>query len=217
MADEPRYRSMREMIVETGLEMIEQELTKGTGGNASARTDDGNVVISPSGVPYDEIPPSEVPVVSLDGERIAGDLPPSSETPMHTTVYAGREDIGGIVHTHSPYASTFASLREPIPASSYLIAYAGHEVPVAGYAPPGSEELANGALDALGEATNACLLANHGVLAIGEGVRDAFENALIVEHCARIHYQASAIGDPVVLTDEEVDELIAGFAEYRSQ
>jgi L-fuculose-phosphate aldolase len=168
MVNEPRCRSERETVTDTGVDMVAQELTKGTGGNVSARTDDGNVVISPSGVPYDDIDPEEVPAVTVNGEQVAGDLSPSSETPMHTTVYAGRADIGGIVHTHSPYASTFASLREPIPASSYLIAYAGHEVPVAGYAPPGSEELANDALDALGETTNACLLANHGVLAIGD-------------------------------------------------
>jgi L-fuculose-phosphate aldolase len=217
MVNEPRYRSERETVTDTGVDMVAQELTKGTGGNVSARTDDGNVVISPSGVPYDDIDPEEVPAVTVNGEQVAGDLSPSSETPMHTTVYAGRADIGGIVHTHSPYASTFASLREPIPASSYLIAYAGHEVPVAGYAPPGSEELANDALDALGETTNACLLANHGVLAIGDSVKKAFENALIVEHCARIHYQASAIGDPVVLSDREVDDLITGFDDYRNQ
>jgi L-fuculose-phosphate aldolase len=217
MVDEPRYRSERETVTDTGVDMVAQELTKGTGGNVSARTDDGNVVISPSGVPYDDIDLEEVPAVTVNGEQVAGDLSPSSETPMHTTVYAGRADIGGIVHTHSPYASTFASLREPIPASSYLIAYAGHEVPVAGYAPPGSEELANDALDALGETTNACLLANHGVLAIGDSVKKAFENALIVEHCARIQYQASAIGDPVVLSDREVDDLITGFDDYRNQ
>ena len=168
MVNEPRYRSEHETVTDTGVDMVTQELTKGTGGNVSARTDDGNVVISPSGVPYDDIDLEERPTVTVNGEQVAGDLSPSSETPMHTTVYAGRADIGGIVHTHSPYTSTFASLREPIPASSYLIAYAGHEVPVAGYAPPGSEELANDALDALGETTNACLLANHGVLAIGD-------------------------------------------------
>ena len=168
MVNEPRYRSERETVTDTGVDMVAQELTKGTGGNVSARTDDGNVVISPSGVPYDDIDLEERPAVTVNGEQVAGDLSPSSETPIHTTVYAGRADIGGIVHTHSPYTSTFASLREPIPASSYLIAYAGHEVPVAGYAPPGSEELANDALDALGETTNACLLANHGVLAIGD-------------------------------------------------
>jgi L-fuculose-phosphate aldolase len=216
MVDEVDFRFERETIVETGQAMVDQELTTGTGGNISTRTDEGTVVISPSGVPYEDISPSEVPLTTLDGQQVDGDLPPSSETPMHTNVYAGREDIGGIVHTHSPYASTFASLRESIPASSYLIAYAGHEVPVADYAPPGTEELAGYALDALGEETNVCLLANHGVLAIGDTVSDAFENALIVEHCARIHYQASAIGEPVVLTEGEVDELIAGFEDYRS-
>jgi L-fuculose-phosphate aldolase len=216
MVNEPRYRSERETVTDTGVDMVAQELTKGTGGNVSARTDDGNVVISPSGVPYDDIDPEEVPAVTVNGEQVAGDLSPSSETPMHTTVYAGRADIGGVVHTHSPYASTFASLREPIPASSYLIAYAGHEVPVAGYAPPGSEELANDALDALGETTNACLLANHGVLAIGDSEKRRSKTPSS-EHCARIHYQASAIGDPVVLSDREVDDLITGFDDYRNQ
>jgi L-fuculose-phosphate aldolase len=216
MSDDSDIRSERSEIADIGRAMLDEGLTTGTGGNVSARVGD-RIGISPSGVPYADIGPEDVPVVDLAGDVVDGDLSPSSETPMHTNVYRGREDIGGIVHTHSPYASTFASLDEPIPPSSYLIAYAGHEVPVAGYAPPGTEELAEYALDALGSDTNACLLRNHGVLAVGATVEDAHETALIVEHCARIQYQASAIGDPVLLTDAQVDELITEFETYRHQ
>jgi L-fuculose-phosphate aldolase len=208
MSDELEYAAEREAVAELGREMLAKELTRGTGGNVSARIGDGDrVAMSPSGVDYEAVTPETVPVVDLDGDRIVGDLDPSNETPMHTRIYRRRDDVGGVVHTHSPYASTFASLGEPIPASHYLIAYAGREIPVAGYEPPGTEALGRLAADALGDDHDACLLQNHGVMAVGATLEDALETAEMVEFCARIHYQASAIGDPVVLADEEVDDL----------
>jgi L-fuculose-phosphate aldolase len=204
---------LRAAVSEYGREMLDQGLTTGTGGNISAQ--DGDLVaISPSGMPYDGIDPEDVPLVELDGGHVAGDRQPSSEFRMHTGILAEREDAGAVVHTHSPYASTFASLGEPVPASHYLVAFAGREVPVAGYATYGTQELADLALDALGEDHDACLLQNHGVVALGADVGAAFEVALMVEYCARIHYQACNVGDPVVLPDEEVDRLVGVFEEY---
>jgi L-fuculose-phosphate aldolase len=203
MTTDQRVRRARKRVSDIGREMVAQGLTLGTGGNVSVAVDDG-IAISPSGMAYDEVLPADVPVVSLDATVREGDRQPSSETAMHTTVHRERPDVGGVVHTHSPYASTFASLGEPIPASHYLIAFVGDRVPVTGYATYGTEALAELALDALGDRYTACLLRNHGVLAV----------ALMVEYCARIHYQALAIGDPIVLSEQEVERLESKFAEY---
>jgi L-fuculose-phosphate aldolase len=203
----------RESVATLGVEMLEQGLTKGTGGNVSARDGD-RVAINPSGVPYEDVTPETVPVVDLDGEQVAGELAASSETPMHTMIYRERDDVGGVVHTHSPYATTFASLDEPIPASHYLIAFAGDEVPVAGYEHPGTADLGRLAVETLGDEYDACLLKNHGTIAVGESPEAAFETSLMVEYCARIHYQARSIGEPTLLPDEEIDTLTRRFQNY---
>jgi L-fuculose-phosphate aldolase len=196
--------------------MINQGLTKGTGGNISERGNDDFVAISPTRIPYDEIDADDVPVVNLEGEQVAGEKPPSSETPMHTKIYRARDDVGGIAHTHSLYASTFATLGEPIPPSHYLLAYIGEKVPVAGFDQPGTEELGELAVEALGDKYDACLLQHHGVITVGNTAEDALENALMVEFCAQVHYQAKCIGDPLILEGDNLNKLIDGFDEYRS-
>ena len=214
--DSDELHAIRQAVGETGVAMLEQGLTKATGGNVSGRVGDDYVAVSPSGIPYEEIDPADVPLVDLDAELVDGELKPSAETPMHTAVYRERNDVGGIIHTHSPYASTFASLSEPIEASHYLIAYAGDEVPVAPYETYGTEELGAVAAETLGDEYNACLLENHGVLTVGETIEGAFETALMVEYCARIHFQARAIGEPTILPDDEVDRLVDRFDSYRT-
>lgn len=215
MNDQSALESERESVSDLGQQMLEQGLTKGTGGNVSERGDDARIAISPSRVPYEDITPDSVSVITLDGDQVFGDLPPSSEAPMHRIIYRNRDDVGGVVHTHSPYASTFAALGKPIPASHYLLAYAGKEVPVAGYEEPGTEALGRLAIDALGQDYQACLLQHHGVIALGADADQALETALMVEFCARVHYQASNIGEPIVLSDDDLDNLITNFEEYR--
>ena len=216
MTSERPLRSEREDVSRIGRALLEKDLTRASGGNVSARRG-GRIAVSPSGIPYEDVTPEDVPVTDLDGALLDGDHEPSSETPMHTRIYAAREEVGGIVHSHSPYASTFASLAEPIPASHYLIAFAGKEVPVAGYEPPGSEALAELAVDALGQEHDACLLQNHGVMAVGEDADAALETAEMVEFVAQVHYQASAIGEPVVMDDDDLDYLVDMFGSYREQ
>ncbi|MFB6106945.1 MAG: class II aldolase/adducin family protein [Halobacteriaceae archaeon] len=203
----------RAAVRDLGAELLERDLATGTMGNLSARRGD-RFAVSPSGTPYEAVTAEGVPVVAMDGARVAGEAAPSSETPMHRLVYEGRDDVGGIVHTHSPYASTFASLRREIPASHYLVGFVGHEIPVAGYERPGSKELGALAAETMGEDHQAVLLANHGVLAVGESLDAAFEVAETVEYCARIHHQALAVGDPAVLPEDVVDGLIEKFDSY---
>src|SRR6056297_2062720 len=188
-------------------------LTPGRTGNLSVRRDD-RFAVTPTGVAYDRIDAADVPVVSVEGEQVAGDTAPSSETPMHSAVY--REfDAGAIVHTHSPWASTLAILQEPIPPVHYMLALAGTTVPVADYATYGTHDLAASAVAAMTDAdATACLLANHGLLATGADVADALETAVNVEYTARIYCQAKAIGSPVELSAEEMADVAEKFEGY---
>lgn len=188
-------------------------LTPGRTGNLSVRRDD-RFAITPTGVAYDRIDARSVPVISLEGDQVAGETAPSSETPMHTAVYREREP-GAIVHTHSPWASTLAILQEPIPPVHYMLALAGTKVPVAEYATYGTAELAENAVSAMAEAdANACLLANHGLLVTGEDVDAALETAVNVEYTARIYCQAKAFGEPIELSNEEMAAVAEKFEGY---
>lgn len=211
--DIPHYETRRD-IAEYGRSLLEDDLTTGTGGNISARLDEAHIAISPSGIPYEDVAPEDVLVVHTDGTVVEGEHDPSTELPMHLAVYRERDDVGGVVHTHSPYATTFASLAEPIPASHYLLAFTGTEVPVAEYRTHATEALGEAAVDALDDEFNATLLRNHGVLTADRSLDDAYDVALMVEYCARIHYQARAIGEPEVLPDEEIDRLTDKLESY---
>lgn len=203
----------RSLIAQKGVELLEEDLTQRTSGNLSVRVSDDRVAISPSGVPYHDITPEDVPLVSLDGEQIGEGKPPSSETPMHTAVYRNRDDVGAIVHTHSPFATTFAALGRSIEPSHYLIAFAGKRVETAEYGRNGTEELAERAVESMDD-RNAVLLRNHGVLAVGPTLEDAHNVASRVEYCACIHYQASLLGEPDLVDSDELDDLIDYFQSY---
>lgn len=216
MSNELEHAEEREAIAEYGRELLAQDLTKGTGGNVSLRTGDA-VAINPSGIAYDKIGAEDVPVVDVDGEQLAGDFEPSSETPMHTQIYRNRDDVGGIVHAHAPYATAFALTGDAIPPSNYLVAYLGEEIPVAGWAQPGSEELGQKVVETLGENNSSCLLQNHGLVAVGTDLEDAFNNAVITELCAQTHYMAEGLGDPIVLSEDDMEEMMSQFDKYREQ
>lgn len=213
MVDSETLRRKRESISELGEEMLNQGLTSGTGGNISASDTDGNMAISPTGMSYREISPEDVPVLNESNEILEGDREPSSEYRMHRMLHQ-REDVGGVVHTHSPYASAFASAAEPIPPSHYLIAFIGKKVPVAGYATYGTEELGELAAGTIGNNYNACLLQNHGVIAVGANPDAAFEVALMVEYCARNHYITAHVGEPQLIPDDELEHLFDRFEHY---
>ena len=216
MSNDLEHAEEREAIVEYGLELLAQGLSKGTGGNVSLRSGD-SVAINPSGIAYDKIEAEDVPVVDVDGDQLVGDFEPSSETPMHTQIYRNRDDVGGIVHAHAPYATAFAMTGDAIPPSNYLVAYLGDEIPVAGWAQPGSEELGQKVVDTLGETNSSCLLQNHGLVAVGTDLEDAFNNAVITELCAQTHYMAEGLGDPIVLSEDDMDEMMSQFEKYREQ
>jgi L-fuculose-phosphate aldolase len=204
MNEQQLHHEERKSIREYGVRLLEEDLTTETGGNLSIRIDDDRVAISPSEIPSESIAVWDVPVVTLDGSIVTGDCDPSDELPMHLEIYRRRTDVNAIVHTHSPYATAFATLNEPIPASHYLVACTGPEIPVAPYELYGTPELGAKAADTLGEEFNATLLKNHGVLAVDSSMSSAFEIAQMVEYCARIHHYATDIGDPSILSEDQI-------------
>ena len=199
---------LRASIVETVARMRNEGLVVGTAGNVSARMPGAERFwITPSGVDYTTLSTADLVCVDLAGRTVAGALKPSSDTGNHCAIYRLREDVAGIVHTHSTYATVFAVLDREIPALLVEAAgYLGGAVPVIEYVPPGSPDLGERAARGLGP-HRAALLPNHGVIAVGESVESAFTAALLVEQSARVAYLASLLGEPTRLPPGEVERM----------
>ncbi|ELZ32204.1 class II aldolase/adducin family protein [Halorubrum distributum] len=213
-ANRDLLREAREAVVEYAPALA--ALTPGRTGNLSVRDGD-RVAVTPTGVPYDSFDAADVPVVSLEGERLAGRMAPSSEVPMHTGIYQ-HDRPGAIVHTHSPWATTMATLGRKLPPIHYMIAAVGREVPLADYAPYGTEELAANVVAAMAEAdSDAAILANHGLVVTGPDVETAVENTRHVEDICRLYLRASAVGEPRVLTDDQMATVEERFESYGQQ
>lgn len=187
-------------------------LTPGRTGNLSVSRGD-RIAITPSGVPYSDISPEAVPVVS-NGEQVYGDSPPSSELPLHQAIYE-QFDTGAVAHVHSPWATTLAVLEEPLPPVHYMIALAGERVPVAEYATYGTKALGENAVAAMeSAASSACLLAHHGLVTTASTADAAIETAVAVESVAQVYCQARAVGTPEPLPDDEIERVAEKFTEY---
>ena len=202
----------REQVVAYCKKLITQGLTKGTGGNISiCNREKGLFAISPSGIDYFETEPEDVVVMDLQGRVVDGKRKPSSEHELHRIFYENREDINAVVHTHSVYCTVRAVLREELPASSYLVAFAGGpNVRCGDYASFGTRELAEITYKAM-EGRNAALMANHGLLAGAEDILNAFNIAEQIEGCAEVYVKARMIGKPVILDEEEMETMVDRF------
>jgi L-fuculose-phosphate aldolase len=187
-------------------------LNPGRSGNVSERFG-GGFLVTPSGLPYERMAAGDIVFVDADGAA-QGARKPSSEWPLHRGIYRTRPEAGGVAHTHSPFATTLACLRRPIPPFHYEVAFAGgRDIRCAGYATFGTAELSELALAAL-EGRRACLLANHGAVAFGDTVESALELAEKVEALARLYWQALQIGEPVLLDEVEMDRVVGKFTTY---
>lgn len=203
---------LRRALIESALAMNRLGLAPGKSGNASVRVD-GGFLITPSGLDYEEIREDDIVFVALDG-RAEGRRKPSSEWRMHRDLYARREDAGAVVHTHSPFATSLACLRRAIPAFHYMVAVAGGaDIRCADYATFGTQELSDNALGAL-DGRRACLIANHGALALGRDLKDALALALEVETLARQYVQALQVGPPALLSEGEMTRVLERFKDY---
>lgn len=204
----------RTAVVEYGRRLIQSHLTTGSGGNISIFNREQNLVaIKPSGVDYFLMKPEDVVVVTPNGEIVEGGLNPSSEIRMHLALLNHRADINAVVHTHQVYATTIACMNWELPAVHYLVGFSGNKVPLAKYATFGTQELADNIIAAIGN-YNACLMANHGIITVGKDVESAFAVAEELELVSRIYYQAKCIGEPVILSDDEMKIIQERFKTY---
>ncbi len=210
-------RQLREAIIAKCRWMNASGLNQGTSGNISARYQD-RMLITPSAIAYDAMMPDMIASMPLEGGGDwDGPLKPSTEWRFHFDIMRARSDVGGIVHTHSTYATVLAIARKSIPACHYMIAaFGGTDIRCAGYARYGTQELSDLALAALDQ-RNGCLLANHGMIAVGANLDKAMWLAVELETIARQYYLSLALGSPVILSDADIAETAKGFAGYGLQ
>lgn len=206
--------SLREAIVESCRGLT--RLTEGTSGNVSVRRDERSFFISPTGMAYEALAPDDIPLVHLDGSWY-GRRRPSSEWRFHRDIFRARSDSAAIVHTHSLHATALACTGRGIPAFHYMVAVAGGaDIRCAPYHTFGSQELSDAAVAAI-DGRKACLLANHGVIAIGADLRAALVLAGQVEDLAAQYCAALALGDVRILEDTQMRRVIEKFRTYGQQ
>ncbi|MFG3581246.1 L-ribulose-5-phosphate 4-epimerase [Micromonospora chersina] len=212
MSAEPgqQIRRLRESVARLHAELTRYRLVAWTAGNVSARVPGQNLmVIKPSGVDYDDLAPENMVVCDLDGVVVEGDLSPSSDTAAHAYVYRALPEVGGVVHTHSAYATAWAARGEPIPC--HLTAQAdefGGEIPVGPFALIGGDDIGKGIVETLaGHRSPAVLMRNHGVFTIARDARAAVKAAVMCEDIARTAHLARALGQPLPMAAVDVDAL----------
>jgi L-fuculose-phosphate aldolase len=209
---------LRQELITVAREMNRSGLNRGTSGNLSIRSGEG-MLITPSGLPYEQLEATDIVYVEDRGEaqpRIDGDGKPSSEWRIHRDVYRARPDALAILHAHPVHSTALACLRKPLPAFHYMVAVAGgRDIRCAEYATFGSQALSDHVLEAL-NGRRACLMANHGVLAIANDLAGALTLAQEVEQLARSYLQCLAAGAPAILDDAEMDRVLDKFKSYGS-
>ncbi len=216
--DDHEY-GLRQAIIDQCREMNRSGLNQGTSGNISVRLG-SRMLLTPSATPYDELSPEMIVSMPLDGDGVDwhGPLKPSTEWRFHRDILRERLDANAVVHAHPTFATALAIARKPIPACHYMVAvFGGNDVRCSGYARYGTPELSKEALTALIDRT-ACLLANHGTIAIGDSLAKAMWRAVELETLARQYTHALQLpGGPVILDDEEIAGVLRGFASYGVQ
>jgi L-ribulose-5-phosphate 4-epimerase len=200
-----RYADARHDVWHHAKKMWEQGLVVASAGNVSRRIDDTLIAITPTSIPYDTMRADEIVVVSLEsGEAVDSSRGPSYELPMHLALYRGRDDIGGIVHTHAPYVTTLSVLRRKLPpVIDEMMLYFGGTIEVADYAFTGTPEVGKNVLRALGDRTGV-ILSNHGNVCVGRDLPNALHVAVTMESAARVYIQALALGFPKPIPESAV-------------
>lgn len=204
----------RELVLKYCRKMLDQKLTTGTGGNISIYNRSANLIaISPGSMDYYEIAPEDMMIVDPAGNVVEGYNKPSSEMSFHLALLNSRPDINAVMHTHSIYATAMACLRMEIPPLHYLVGLIGDKVPVAEYATFATTDLADNIVRDIKD-YNACLLANHGAVAVGADIEKCFLIAEHVELAAQLFIAAKNVGNPVLLPADEMDKLQKKFRQY---
>jgi L-fuculose-phosphate aldolase len=211
----PRHLALREAMIATARRMNASGLNQGTSGNLSQRVEDG-FLLTPTGMDYDSLEPEDLVLMRFDGSH-EGRRAPSSEWRFHRDILAARPEVGAVLHAHSMFCTTLACLRRGLPSFHYMVAVAGGvDIRCAPYATFGTEELSRHAVAAL-EGRKACLLANHGMLALGGDLATAFKLAVEVETLAAMYWRALQVGEPVLLDAAEMAVVLEKFKTYGQQ
>jgi len=205
-------KALREQLLQTTRKLIELGLNRGTSGNVSVRDSNG-FLVTPSGITAETMTLRDLVWMDFDGHA-EGDRAPSSEWRFHRDILQRRPEVAAVVHAHSMFATTLACMRREIPPFHYMIALAGGDsIRCAPYALFGTQVLSDAALEAL-EGRKACLLANHGMIAVGRDLDDALAVAVEVETLSEQYWRALQAGGPVLLTEQEMTEAIEQFKGY---
>jgi len=192
---------LKKQVCETSKTAYRNQLMAATSGNLSVLYREKNyIVITPSGYDYELMQPEDIVVIDLDGNTIEGNRAPSSEWRMHAEMYKDLPHVGAVVHTHSPYATAFAVLRQEIPVVLVEMAFLKGSVEVSKIAAQGSTEVGTHAVPILRN-KNACLMANHGAVAVGDTLASAYTNAVYTEDAAKIYHLALTVGKPFTMED----------------
>lgn len=203
---------LRQQIIATLLAMNAQGVNQGTSGNISIRVPSG-ILITPSGLPYEEMRPQDIVAMDLAG-NVTGQRKPSSEWRFHRDILAAKPEVGAVVHLHPRFCTTLSILRREIPAVHYMIAAAGGPtIPCTPYFTYGTQALSEAIVAALRD-RDACLLANHGMVSIGSDLRRAAWLAVEVETLAAQYWHALQVGEPHVLPDDEIARVKELFRTY---
>jgi len=201
---------LRETVASLHAELTKYNLVVWTAGNVSARVPGADLlVIKPSGVPYEDLTAESMIVCDLDGKVVDGDYSPSSDTAAHAYVYRMMPDVGGVVHTHSTYATAWAARGEPIPCVLTGMADEfGAEIPIGPFALIGGDDIGKGIVSTLtGHRSKAVLMRSHGVFTIGRTARDAVKAAVMCEDVARTIHIARTLGSPLPISQPDIDSL----------
>ncbi len=205
-------QELKREILETARAMNARGINHGASGNVSARVDQG-FLVTPSGRDYDDCTPGDVVTMTMEG-AIHGSGKPSSEWRIHRDLLAARPEANAVLHAHPPFATALACLGQAIPAFHYMVAIAGgRNIRCAPYATFGTDDLSRSAVDALQD-RKACLLANHGMVAIAPSLSQVLDLAVEVEILAQQYWRALQIGEPNILDDAEMDVVLAKFKDY---
>jgi L-ribulose-5-phosphate 4-epimerase len=201
---------LKEELVQLHLELPKNNLVAWTSGNVSARDPETNlVVIKPSGIKFPDLTAESMVVVDIDGNLIEGDYKASSDTASHCYIYRRMPDVLGIVHTHSRYATAFAVVGRSIPCHTTAMGDEfGGEIPCGSFALIGGEEIGQRVVETLeGSRSPSCLLVNHGVFSVGPSAEKAVKAAIMTEDNAAIMFHAYQLGQPLPISQENIDSL----------
>ncbi len=223
--------ALREALVATARQLDAQGLNRGSTGNLSVRASTNGITngsadataeggamasfwVTPTGMPASELGAGDLVRMGLDGQVIQGAWAPSTEWPFHRAIYAARADLQAVVHLHSPHATALACLRRGLPAFHYMVAVAGGDsVPCTPYHLFGTQALSKAVAAAFAD-RNACLMANHGLVAAGTSLAHAAKVAVEIEALCGIYLQALAVGEPILLSGAQMAEVIERFRSY---